>query len=291
MWAIDDTTARNKEWFKSMMQRHGLAPLKRLGQHFLADATILNAIVSAAELSTSDHVIEIGAGFGTLTHKLAEHSANVLAIECDKGLFKVLQQRFEPDAPLQVIHSDGLKYLHSVKAASTPQQVKLVGNIPYHITSPLLLTLYDLGPRCPLAVFLVQHEVAGRLSAEAGTRATGALSVLLQLEHEIEILGYVPRDRFWPQPDVDSQIIRIRLRGDLLIPDKDRSFMRTLVQALFLKRRKTLKNSLKAAATLLGLVADPENILNRAGIDFNRRGESLTLKEIWILADVLRSYQ
>ncbi|MFZ1458649.1 MAG: 16S rRNA (adenine(1518)-N(6)/adenine(1519)-N(6))-dimethyltransferase RsmA [Candidatus Saccharimonadales bacterium] len=245
-------------------------PDKSLGQHWLRDRLILEAIVDCAELTTDDMVLEIGPGLGTLTSVLLAHAGQVIAVEYDAELARKLPGQF-PGKRLTVVHHDILSYDFS----GLPDDFVVVGNIPYYITNKIVRKVSE-GPLRPrMAVLLVQKEVAERLAAGPGEMSM--LSVSAQVYHEVSLGPVVLRDAFTPSPKVDSQVVILRRRDQPLVPaDQEKEFFR-VVKAGYSARRKMLRSSLAGGLDLDKTAV--EALLVRAGISPDARAQGLTIQE------------
>jgi len=269
---------------KMLMAQHGLRPQHRLGQNFLIDGRVLDGIVAAAELQSDDLVLEIGPGLGTLTQRLAAKAGHVVCIELDRGLVQVLQDTVQKAcANVEVIHGDaGRVDLHKLlKERLAPgRKAKVVANLPYYITTPLVMRLLE--ERLPLerVVVMVQKEVADRMVSPPGSKAYGALSVAVQYYTEPHVVLRVSRAAFMPQPDVDSAVVSMRFRDEPPV-DVDAAAIFKVVRAAFGQRRKSLVNALTALGPEKSTV---QAALEAAGIDPGRRGESLSLEEFAAVA-------
>lgn len=244
--------------------------LKRLGQHFLADRGVLEAIADALQLTGTETVVEIGPGRGALTDLLAERAGRVIAIELDRALAAILRQRYADRPRVEVIEADVLTVDLAAVAAGP---YVLAGNVPYYITTPILFHALRSPP--PLrSVFLVQREVAERMAARPGSDGYGALSVNLQASATAELILAVPPSAFRPPPRVDSAVVRVVPLAEPLVAATDAEAYRRLVQASFGLRRKQMRRVLR---TVRGLDADrAEGYLATAGIDPDARPETLT---------------
>ena len=264
---------------RELLDRHGLRAKKSWGQNFLGDESILDGIARLAVERPGEPVVEIGSGLGHLTERLLAHGARVVAVERDRDMAKVLRAEFG-DA-IRLVEADAARADFAALAAQAPGgagtgRVAVVGNIPYHLTSPILFSLLDQADAVSRAVLLVQREVAVRLAADPGTKDWGLLSVLLQQRGEVEIDRVVPRGAFHPPPRVDSAVVRIDLHGREPHVADPRRF-RLLVKGGFGQRRKTLRNALEAARIA---PREPlEAAFQAAGVDPVRRGETLTVAE------------
>ena len=264
----------------ALLREHGLRPRKRLGQNFLLDPGALNRIVEAADLSTGDSVVEVGAGIGNLTRLLATEAGTVVAVELDDRLVEVLREQVAELANVRVVHGDVLD-IHDFGFAH--RAYKVVGNLPYYITSAVLRHFLEGRPQPVLVVVTVQREVAERIVAEPGDMSLLAVSV--QFYGRPRIVGRIPAGSFYPPPQVDSAVVRIDVEAepqvDLDEGVSEAAFFRA-VRAGFSQRRKTLRNSLSG-----GLGLDPglvEERLRGAGVDPRRRAETLSLPEWAVIA-------
>jgi 16S rRNA (adenine1518-N6/adenine1519-N6)-dimethyltransferase len=283
----EDLLARNRAWLMDVLRRHNLRPHKGMGQNFLIDQRVLDLMVAEAEVGPEDTVVEIGAGLGTLTIRLLERAGTVHAAEVDRGYAAFLEEQLGDRPNFRLHRVDGAKLLERLASEEPGTRLKLVANIPYQISSRVMLALWRHAAAIPLAVLMVQDEFARRLAAPMGTRAAGALSALLGLEHSVEKLITVERRLFWPRPGVDSAVIRIRRTRDLGLTGEQRRFLRRVVQALFMKRRKTLRNALLAAGFAEGDGARLHALLEQLDIAPSRRGETLSRDEVLLLAERL----
>jgi len=263
---------------RAWLSAYGVRPSKGWGQNFLTDRRVAVRVLEAARLEPSDAVLEIGAGLGALTFELAARVRHVIAVEVDARLMAILESLIDQQGlkNITLIHANALS-LPVPELLRGEEQAKVVANIPYSITSPLLEHLLAAKSRLPLIVLMVQKEVAERLTAGAGSEAYSALSVFVQYHTEVEYLGRVPASAFYPQPEVDSAIVRLTPVPDRLPPFEQRWLFK-LVRAGFSKRRKTLRNALTP------LFGDPDRAaasLRRAGIHPSTRAEQLSLDE-WL---------
>jgi 16S rRNA (adenine1518-N6/adenine1519-N6)-dimethyltransferase len=265
---------------RALLSKYGVRPKKRLGQNFLVNPGVLKKIVAAANLTAADTVVEIGPGIGTLTGRLAEAAGKVVAVEVDPALVALLKETLSKFPNLYLVEGDALKadFNALVAAAGGAFPYKVVANLPYYITTPLLTRLLTGNFRVALLVVMVQKEVALRLVARPGTKEYGAISVLVRFMAEPELVAVVSRGSFFPAPEVDSAVVRLTVRpsAPVTIPDEELFFR--VVRAAFAQRRKTLTNALAGSGLGLGRDAWPE-VLARAGIDPTRRGETLSLEE------------
>lgn len=263
-----------------MLARFNLAPLTRLGQHFLVDPGVLDKIMAATDPGAGDTILEIGPGLGTVTRALAPRVARVIAVEVDRGLLRALEYTLRGLANVRVVGGDALKLdLADLLAGEGP--AKVVSNLPYYITTPLIFRLLDAGP-FPRLVLMVQEEVARRLAAGPGTPAYGALTVNVAARYRVGVVARVSRQAFYPVPGVDSTVLVLHPRPPRE-PAPSRRTLEAVVRAAFGQRRKTLTGAL--AGGELGLErAAVRRAVELAGIDGGRRGETLSLEEFENLA-------
>lgn len=279
-------SARTRE----LLNAYGLKLKKSLGQNFLTDSHVLSKIIRAAELNKDSGVIEIGPGIGALTERLAEQAGKVVAVELDQRLVPVLKELFQHQPHVEIIHGDALEVDLGAVIQEHMRDMKtlhVVANLPYYVTSPILIRL--LTERYPLTniVIMIQKEVADRLAAKPGTKDYSSLSVLVQYFAEAEEVAKVPSHVFVPRPQVDSAVARLTLRERPAVEVKNEELFFKIVRASFAQRRKTLLNTLHA--TLFARVDkhQVEAWLNEAGIDPKRRGETLNLEEFATLVEVI----
>ncbi|VTS45295.1 dimethyladenosine transferase [Streptococcus porcinus] len=278
---------------RAILERHGFTFKKSFGQNFLTDTNILQKIVDTARIDKNVNVIEIGPGIGALTEFLAENAAEVMAFEIDDRLVPILADTLRDFDNVRVINQDILKadLQTQIQGFKNPQlPIKVVANLPYYITTPILMHL--IGSKIPFQEFVVmmQREVADRISAEPNTKAYGSLSIAVQYYMAAKVAFIVPRTVFVPAPNVDSAILKMERRVEPLIKVQDEDFFFRVVKVGFVHRRKTLWNNLtshfgKSEETKKKL----ENALELAGIKANVRGEALTIAEFGKLADALKS--
>ena len=266
---------------RAWLEQYGVRPSKGWGQNFLTDKRIAKRITGAAQLHTDDVVLEIGPGLGALTLLMASQVRRVIAVEVDARLIAILQEIIA-EAGLEnitLIHANALSQPVLALLRDEPQ-AKVVANIPYSITSPLWEHLFRAKEVLSLMVLTVQKEVAERLTARPNTPAYSALSVFVQYHAQLEFLGRVPAEAFYPKPEVDSAIVRLTPMPDRLEPHEQKWLFK-LVRAGFGKRRKTLRNALSR------LFDGPDRasaILRRAGIHTSTRAETLSLEQWLTLA-------
>lgn len=268
-----------------IIKTFGLHMSKKLGQNFLIDAQVVNGIVEAAAVKPGEQILEVGPGIGTLTQGLAEAGGQILAVELDRHLIDVLSKTLEGYENVKVVHGDILK-LDISREISAPTY-KVVANLPYYITTPIIMMFLEQHLPVELLVTMVQKEVAERMVAKPGGKDYGALSVSVQYYTKPEIMFTVPPYSFIPAPAVESAVIRCTLRKEPPVKVDEKVFFR-VVKAAFAQRRKTLANGLKG----MGLAADVvATVLENAGIDPKRRGETLSLDEFAVVANGVAAYK
>lgn len=277
---------------RAVLERHGFTFKKSFGQNFLTDTNILQKIVDTAEIDKNVNVIEIGPGIGALTEFLAENAAEVMAFEIDDRLIPILADTLRDFDNVKVINEDILKSdLQSrIKEFANPDlPIKVVANLPYYITTPILMHLIE--SKIPFAEFVVmmQKEVADRISAEPNTKAYGSLSIAVQYYMTAKVAFIVPRTVFVPAPNVDSAILKMTRREEPLVKVRDEDFFFCVAKISFVHRRKTLWNNLtshfgKAEETKAKL----EKALEIAEIKPSIRGEALSIADFAKLADALK---
>lgn len=263
-----------------ILKHFGLKASHRLGQNFLIAPAVVEGILSAAELQPEDRVLEIGPGIGTLTQALVEAGARVTAVELDKKLPAVLAETLKGYDNVTIVAGDILRV--DIEELMGGEPFKVVANLPYYITTPILLALLEKKLNISLIVTMVQKEVAERMTAPPGGKDYGALSVAVQYYTEPDILLTVPPKSFYPAPEVDSVVIRCRRRETAPVECRDEKMFFRVARASFGQRRETLVNALKGAGFL---PEDIDRAVSRAGIDPGRRGETLSLEEFARLAD------
>jgi 16S rRNA (adenine1518-N6/adenine1519-N6)-dimethyltransferase len=257
---------------RARLKEIGVSPAKALGQNFLHDQNLARWIVDQAQITPEDYVIEIGPGLGALTRFILEKGARVLAIEKDARLAKFLRARFDDDR-LEIVNIDALKFDPRILFAC--RQVKFIGNLPYNISSPLLLKFLEYPSAISLWLFTLQKEMATRFSALPCTHDYGALTLRVQLHHRVKHLRTVPATVFFPRPDVDSAVVRLLPRDPVELPAHDDVLLLKLIRIGFSQRRKQLRKLLREYAH------DWDTLARHLKIESNARAEELSLVQ-WI---------
>lgn len=274
---------------KKIVDKYKFRFSKSLGQNFLINDDTVNKIVDGANIGSEDYVLEVGPGIGTLTREMAKSAKKVIAVEIDKSLIPILKDTLSDLDNTEVVNEDilkaDIKTIIDEKLGGGP--VKLVANLPYYITTPIVMRFLEEHVPVTDIVVMVQKEVADRMNAVPGTKDYGALSVAVQYYCDTDIVAKVPRHMFVPQPNVDSIVIGLRVRENKKYKvDSEEVFFKT-VKASFGQRRKTLLNSLGTLGSFDK--SELKEILSKAEIDEKRRGETLSLDEFANLSNIIYS--
>ncbi len=273
----------------AVLKKYGISAQKKYGQNFLIDANVLEKIISGAQITKADCVLEIGPGIGTMTQYLAEAAGCVAAVEIDRHLLPVLADTLSPYDNVTVINEDILKtdIGRIAEEYNEGRPVKVVANLPYYITTPVILRLLQCGAPVESVTVMVQKEVALRMESGPGSKDYGTLSLAVQYYAQPEILTTVSADCFLPRPNVDSAVIRLKRCEMPPVEVRDDRFMFSLIRAAFNQRRKTLVNGLANAADLQLSKREISAAILKMGLPETVRGEALSLKEFACLADLL----
>lgn len=277
-----------------IIKKYGFGFQKRFGQNFLIDGNVVEKIVREAGITKDDFVLEIGPGIGTMTQILCENAREVAAVEIDKNLIPILAETLAPYDNVTVINEDILKVdvrkLAEEKNDGRP--IKVVANLPYYITTPIIMGIFESHVPLESITIMVQKEVAQRMQVGPGTKDYGALSLAVQFYADAQIVLKVPASCFMPRPNVDSAVIKLVRHEDAPVKVKDEQFMFRVIRAAFNHRRKTLANSLANSSELNGsghacTREDVTTALEAMGLPAGIRGEALTLAQFGELADRL----
>jgi len=272
---------------RRLIKQHSIFPRKSLGQHFLVNEELLDQIVQLCQLQHDDTVVEIGPGLGGLTTRLADRVRTVLAIEKDGKLANLLRNQIVKQKSIKIIHQDAFYFDYQLAATQSGCPLKVVGNLPYNIASRLTIELLKKRDCIESLVCMYQKEVAKRITASAGNKDYGVLTVLINLYADAEQILSVGKEAFYPQPKVDSALIRFKLLPHPREKLENEQYFTTIVKSAFSQRRKKLRNALRTWGEA-DLSSDfIEMICRETGIDPNRRGETLTVKEFARLANHL----
>lgn len=263
---------------------------KRFGQNFLIDAHILDKIVSGAGVNKDDCVLEIGPGIGTMTQYLCERARRVIAVEIDKSLIPILADTLSEYDNVTVINEDVLKVdiKEIVDKYNEGRPIKVVANLPYYITTPIIMGLFESHVPIDSITVMIQKEVADRMQVGPGTKDYGALSLAVQYYSKPEVIAYVSPECFIPKPKVGSAVIRLSKYEKPPVEVGDEEFMFRLIRASFNQRRKTLANGINNASDIHVNREELQAALEKMGMDLNIRGEKLTLEQFAELSDILR---
>ena len=269
---------------REIKEKYGFKLSKSLGQNFLTDKNIIDKIIDATEITDEDLVIEIGPGIGVLTAEACQKAKRVVAVEIDRNLIPILEDTLSEYNNVEIINQDVLKTdLNKIIEKSGCRRAKVIGNLPYYITTPIIMALLEGGIHADSITIMMQKEVADRIKSNPGTKAYGALSVAVQYYCTVRNVAVVPKEVFFPAPKVDSAVLRLDLRDEKPVELDDEKMFFRCIKAGFGQRRKTLSNSLIG----LGDVTKEEvkSCLEAAGIDEKRRAETLNLDEFAAIAN------
>ena len=272
----------------AVLQKYGFHFQKKFGQNFLIDPHVLEKIIRAAEITKEDCVLEIGPGIGTMTQYLAENAGEVIAVEIDSNLIPILEDTLSEYSNVTVINEDILKLdvARLAKEKNGGKPIKVVANLPYYITTPIIMGLFESHVPLESITIMVQKEVADRMQTGPGSKDYGALSLAVQYYAEPEIVANVPPNCFMPRPNVGSAVIRLTRHEKPPVDVADEAFLFRIIRASFNQRRKTLVNGLSN-----GGVASKEAVseaLQEMGLPASVRGEALTLSQFATLSNLLK---
>lgn len=266
---------------QEIVKKYNFRFSKSLGQNFLIDEEVLTDIVEGANVQEEDLIIEIGPGVGSLTAKLLQKAKKVVSIELDSDLIPILQAEIGDEPNFELIHNDALK-IDFKEIIGEEKNVKLVANLPYYVTTPIIIRLLKEKYKFQSLTIMIQKEVAERINASPNCKEYGALSLLVQYYCDTEILRIVPPTSFIPKPKIDSVVIKLKKLDEPRVNTKNLELMFSIIRNSFNMRRKTLWNGVK----FLGIPKDSlEKAFGEAEIDPKRRGETLTLEEFARLSD------
>ena len=274
-----------------VINKYGFAFQKRFGQNFLIDSNILENIVSAANITKEDFVLEIGPGIGTMTQYLCENAREVMAVEIDDNLIPILADTLSAYDNVTVVNEDILK-LDIAKVAKEHnggRPIKVVANLPYYITTPIIMGLFESHVPLESITVMVQKEVADRMQSGPGTKDYGALSLAVQFYSKAEIVANVPANCFMPRPNVGSAVIRLTCHEERPVDVEDENFMFKIIRASFNQRRKTLQNGLNNASNLNVNKEQVVVALEKMGLPATVRGEALSLEQFAALSNLLKA--
>lgn len=274
----------------AILQKYNINFQKKFGQNFLIDTHVLEKIVEAAEITEEDFVLEIGPGIGTMTQYLCEAARKVMAVEIDANLIPVLKETLAEYDNVTVLHEDILKVdlAGMIQEHNGGRPIKVVANLPYYITTPIIMELFESHVPLKSVTVMVQKEVAERMQAGPGTKDYGALSLAVQYYSEAEIVANVPPNCFMPRPNVGSAVICLTCHEHCPVQVSDESFLFRVIRASFNQRRKTLQNGLGNDASLPISKEQAAKGIEALGLPATIRGEALTLEQFAELSNILK---
>lgn len=279
----------NPTYTRAVMEAHGFSFQKKFGQNFLIDSNILEKIIESADITSEDFVLEIGPGIGTMTQRLCECAREVVAVEIDKTLLPILDDTLSTYKNYTVINEDILKVdiakLANEKNGGKP--IKVVANLPYYITTPIIMELFESHVPLESITIMVQKEVADRMQTGPGSKEYGALSLAVQYYSKPEVVCVVPPTCFMPRPNVDSTVIKLE-RYEQAPVDCDEKLLFKVIRASFNQRRKTLYNGLNNSPELSFSKEEIMNAITKCGFSETVRGEALSLEEFAALTRALK---
>lgn len=269
---------------RDIKERYGFKLSKSLGQNFLTDKNIIDKIIEATQITGEDLVIEIGPGIGVLTAEAAQLAAKVVAVEIDQNLIPILRETLGGFDNVEIIHQDVLKTdLNQIIQSSGCRHARIIGNLPYYITTPIIMALLENHVMADSITIMMQKEVADRIKSQPGSKSYGALSVAVQYYCTVDSVAIVPKEVFVPVPKVDSAVLRLNIRREKPVELVDEEMFFRCIKAGFGQRRKTLSNSLMGIGSVTK--EDVKAALAACGIDEKRRAETLSLDEFANLAN------
>lgn len=268
---------------KFIMRKYGIKANKSLGQNFLINEDVIKKIVESAEITNDDLIIEIGPGLGTLTKHLIDKAGKVICIELDPKMVSILNDRFSLYSNFEIINNDILKedlnkLILDEKRTGKIKRVKIVANLPYYITTPIIMKLLEEKLEIESITVMIQKEVAERLVAIPGEKIAGAITYTVYYYCESEIIMEVPNSSFIPEPEVTSEVIKLRIRNKPIVDIKNEKLFFNIIKCAFMQRRKTLLNSL-TNSNIFKNKSEGERILKDLGLDLNIRAENLSIDD------------
>ena len=276
---------------KKIVEKYGFSFKKNFGQNFLVDERVLGKIVSSAEISKDDVVIEVGPGIGTLTQALAKEAYKVVAVEIDATLVPILGELLSDFDNIEIINEDILKVDVNAIAEKYPdKKIKMVANLPYYITTPIIMNVLENHIPVESITVMIQKEVAYRMKAQPSTKDYGSLSLAVQYYCEPYLVANVPQNCFMPRPNVDSAVIKLTVMDKPKVQVNNEKFMFEFIKAAFSQRRKTLVNCIFSSGLLTLSKDEIGKMLNGLGYDERVRGESLTLEDYGKITDEAEKY-
>lgn len=272
---------------KYILKKYNIKANKKLGQNFLINDEIIDEIISTSQINKEDLVIEIGPGLGTLTSKLLENAGKVIAIELDTNMIKILKDRFNLYDNFILLNEDVLKVnLKELITKHSNKRVKVVANLPYYITTPIIMKLLEDKLEIESITVMVQKEVADRITALPGNKLSGAITYSVNYYAEAKNIVFVDKNSFMPAPEVDSEVIQLKIRNKPQVDVENEELFFKVIKASFMQRRKTLVNGLINS----GIITDKgiiKNIFEEIGLNLEVRGEKLTIEQFAELSNLI----
>jgi 16S rRNA (adenine1518-N6/adenine1519-N6)-dimethyltransferase len=268
------------------LAEYGLIPRKGLGQHFLVDRNILDKVIRTAQVGKEDIVLEVGPGLGEMTLALARQAKKVIAVEIYSKFAVILKQKMRDFSNVEVVESDILKMDFSQYFRKERYPIKVVANLPYQISTPLLFRFIEFKETLSTLTLMLQKEVAERIVASPGRKEYGSLSIFIQMFSDVSICFFIKPSAFFPPPKVESAVVHMRFKEKPAVNLGDEKWFKKVVKGCFGYRRKTLMNALKHSG--LPLPKSTESKMEKIGIDPRRRPETLTIQELVYLAEALK---
>ncbi len=277
---------------KQIIKKYEFNFKKNFGQNFLVDERVLDKIVNAADINENDLVIEVGPGIGTLTQAMAKRAGKVVSVEIDRTLVPILGELLEDYNNVEIINEDILKVdINEIIARYPGMSVKMAANLPYNITTPIIMGILEKHIPMKSLTVMIQKEVAYRMNAKPSTKDYGSLSLVTQYYCEPYLVANVPQNCFMPRPNVDSAVIRLNILKEPKVKVSDEQFMFDFIKAAFSQRRKTLVNCIFSSGLTKLNKEELGKVLNELGYDERVRGESLTLEDYGVLSEKFRSFK
>ncbi|PHV70852.1 16S rRNA (adenine(1518)-N(6)/adenine(1519)-N(6))-dimethyltransferase [Sporanaerobium hydrogeniformans] len=277
------------EGTKAILNKYAFIFQKKFGQNFLIDPHVLDKIIKSSDITKKDCVLEIGPGIGSVTQALIENAGKVISVEIDKQLIPILEEQFGKEENFKLIHNDILKVdlMELIKKESPDRPIKVVANLPYYITTPIIMALLENELPIESITVMVQKEVADRLASPPGSKQYGAITVSVNYFAKPYLVANVPRNCFMPRPNVDSAVLKLTLNKEPVVEVNNKEQMFRIIKSSFLQRRKTLLNTLGANAEL-GLSKEVlKELLDRSEIGATTRGETLSLQDFARLSNFI----
>ena len=281
------------EGTKAILNQYPFIFQKKFGQNFLIDPRVLDKIINAAQITKEDCIIEIGPGIGSVTQALLENAGKVISIEIDDQLIPILKEQYGHNEHFKLIHQDVLKVdlKKLIEEESPNRKIKVVANLPYYITTPIIMMLLEHNLPIESITVMVQKEVADRMASGPGSKQYGAITVAMNYYCSTSLVANVPQNCFMPRPNVDSAVIKLTLHQEPVVDVESPEQMLNIIKAAFSQRRKTLLNTLASNGNL-GLDKEAiKNILEESGVGASTRGETLSLEDYAMLSNFIDNYR